>query len=121
MQQNMLRLSLVLVVFTLAAVAPAAAQHHSAQDHAEWVARSLRAMDTIKVGMTRAELLRMFMEEGGLSTRTRRRYIYRECPYFKVDVEFTPVGESTGPTFSEGSKDKIVKISRPFLEWSIVD
>src|SRR6266850_4946318 len=59
--------------------------------HSEWIAQSLREMETIKVGMTRADLLRVFREEGGLSTRTQRQYVYRECLYIKVAVEFEPV------------------------------
>jgi len=37
----------------------------------EWVANSLREMETIKVGMTRADLLKVFTTEGGLSTCKR--------------------------------------------------
>jgi hypothetical protein len=84
------------------------------------MAQSLREMETIKVGMTRADLLRVFREEGGLSTRTQRQYVYRECPYIKVAVEFERVGNAEAP-FPENGKDKIVKISQPFIEWSVVD
>jgi hypothetical protein len=78
-------------------------------------------METIKAGMTRAELLKVFAEEGGLSNRQWRQYVYLKCPYFKVKVEFEPVGEPEGPNSMESSKDKIVKISQPFLEWSVLD
>ena len=70
--------------------------------------------------MTRAELLTVFNEEGGLSTRTWRRYAYRDCPYIKVDVEFEVVGEPIAG-LSESPKDKIIKISKPFLERMILD
>jgi hypothetical protein len=88
-------------------------------EHTEWIAKSLKEIETVKVGMTRGDLLKVFSEEGGLSTRTWRRYVYRECPYIKVDVEFQPVGEPAKPT--QNPQDKIIKISRPFLEWSILD
>jgi hypothetical protein len=90
-------------------------------DHVKWVAISLKEMETIKVGMTRADLLIVFAEEGGLSNRQWRQYVYLKCPYFKVKVEFEPVGEPEGPNSMESSKDKIVKISQPFLEWSVLD
>jgi hypothetical protein len=90
------------------------------EDHIEWVAKALREMQTIKPGATRAELLRVFVEEGGLSTRTQRRYAYRECPYIKVDVTFEPVGEPA-EKLKELQPDKIARISQPFLEWSIAD
>ena len=75
---------------------------------------------SIAAGMTRADLLTVFTEEGGLSSRTQRTYVYRLCPYVKVDVEFTPI---TNPDdhLTELSNDKILKISRPYLQYSIAD
>lgn len=70
--------------------------------------------------MTRAELLKVFREEGGLSTRTWRRYAYHDCPFIKGDVEFEAVGEPEG-RLGESPNDKIIKISKPFLERSISD
>jgi hypothetical protein len=57
-------------------------------DHTAWVASVLKRMETIKTGMTRSTLLTVFTTEGGLSTVSHRTYVSRECPYFKVDVEF---------------------------------
>ena len=90
-------------------------------DHVKWVMNSLKEMETIKVGMTRADLLKVFSEEGGLSTRKWRQYVYQKCPYFKVKVEFEPVGEPEGPNSMESSKDRVVKISQPFLDWLVID
>lgn len=108
-----------LVVAGLTVFARSGAQSHDAKSHSEWIAQSLREMETIKVGMTREDLLRVFREEGGLSTRTQRQYVYRECPYIKVAVEFEPV--ETKAVLPENGKDKIVKISQPFIEWSVLD
>ena len=91
-----------------------------ADDHTEWIQRSLREIETVKVGMTRADLLKVFTEEGGLSTRTSRRYVYRDCLNIKVDVEFEPMDE-VGNKLVQSPNDKIVKISKPYLEWSIID
>jgi hypothetical protein len=88
--------------------------------HTEWLAKAQREMATIKPGMTRADLLKVFQEEGGLSTRTQRRYVYRGSLYIKVDVTFEAVGVP-GDKLAEAPKDKITKISKPFLEWSIID
>jgi len=77
------------------------------QSHVKWVEAGLKEMETIKVGMTRADLLKVFMEEGGVSTRKSRTYAYRKCPYFKVTFEFKPVGEELA--FEENSKDEIIK------------
>jgi hypothetical protein len=81
-------------------------------------------MQAVKVGMTRADLLKVFKTEGGLWTGLQRRYVYRECPYFKVDVEFEAVGRPAHDregrvTLAERSEDLIKKISRPYLAFPI--
>jgi hypothetical protein len=91
-----------------------------------WVGRSLKQMQSVKVGMTRADLLKVFTTEGGLSTGLRRTYVYRECPYFKVDVECKPVDrparDAAGRvTLVESGDDLIKSISKPYLGWSISD
>jgi hypothetical protein len=83
-------------------------------------------MQTIKPGMTRTDLLKVFTTEGGLSTPLHRTFVSRDCPYFKVDVEFQAVGRLSRDvngqvTSSGGGGDKIVKISRPYLQFSISD
>ena len=96
------------------------------QRRTEWIAASLREMEQIKVGMTRADLLKVFTTEGGLSTSLQRKFVYRDCPYIKVDVEFEPVGRPARDldgrvTLEEDRRDIITKISQPYLEWSILD
>jgi hypothetical protein len=81
-------------------------------------------MQTIKPGMTRRYLLEVFTTEGGLSTGLQRTFVNRDCPYFKVDVEFEAVGRPNRDadgrvTLVEGSQDVIVNISRPYLEFSV--
>ncbi len=93
-----------------------------AADHVAWVAKVVREMQALKPGMTRAELLKVVNEEGGLSTRTARRFASRKCPYIKVNVEFKAIGEPDGAAAgSASSRDEIIKVSAPFLEWSIGD
>jgi hypothetical protein len=94
--------------------------------HTAWVEQSLRRMRSVKAGQTRADLVKVFTTEGGLSTGLRRTYVYRECPYFKVDVEFEPVGRPARDaegrvTLEESDADVIKSISRPYLDWSITD
>lgn len=117
------RLLFVAALVALAAFAygPFAVEAQAPQNHTEWLAESLKEMETVKVGMTRADLLKVFEGEGGLSVPERRRYVYRKCPYIKVDVEFELAGGRGGIRSVEGPADKIVKISKPFLEWTITD
>jgi hypothetical protein len=98
----------------------------STDDHATWVADALIRMQSIESGMTRGELLTVFTTEGGLSSPLARTFVSRDCPYFKVDVEFRPVGRpSRGAdgrvTMIEDPRDVIIAISRPYLQFSILD
>jgi hypothetical protein len=90
------------------------------REHTEWVDSVMRSIQTIKPGATRKDLLRLFTEGGGVSTRNHRTFVYKQCPYIKVDVEFAPVGnEDNG--FTELPDDQISTISRPYLEYFIGD
>ncbi len=75
-------------------------------------------METIKPGMTREELLKVFTMEGGVSNARHRTYVSRDRPYFKVDVEFQTVSHAP---LVENGHDVILKISRPYLQFSIID
>jgi hypothetical protein len=91
-----------------------------------WVAEVLRRIETIKPGMTREDLLKVFTTEGGLSTGLQRTFVIRDCPYFKIDVQFKAVGRPSRDgngrvTLEEGSQDLIVQISRPYSQFGISD
>ena len=82
-------------------------------------------MQTIK-RMTRQALLTVFTTEGGLSTGLQRTFVSRDCLYFKVDVEFQTVGRPNRDgngrvTLVENGQDIILKISRPYLQFTIAD
>jgi hypothetical protein len=93
------------------------------QQHTKWIDHVMRSIATIKPGMTRKDLLSVFVEEGGLSTRTKKKYVYKHCPYIKVEVEFSPATDMEGnqDIAAENPEDRIVKVSRPYLEYSIMD
>jgi hypothetical protein len=42
-------------------------------EHTHWFAASLKEMQTVKVGMSRGELLKVFTTEGRLSTVRQRK------------------------------------------------
>jgi hypothetical protein len=127
---NMSKCALViatpLIVLALTASFLPGQSSRRAQEHTEWVAESLKEIQTIKVGMTRADLLKVFTTEGGLSSGLNRTYVFRGCPFIKVDVEFDPVGRPARDregrvTLVEANKDVIKKISKPYLDWSVLD
>ncbi|HEX8117176.1 MAG TPA: hypothetical protein VF521_07885 [Pyrinomonadaceae bacterium] len=96
----------------------AAAREARARD--EWVLKSLQEMHTVKACMTRGDLLKVFAEEGGLSTRRQRTYVYKGCRYFKVDVKFEPVGGAE-ERLAESPDDRVVEISKPYVDYGVLD
>jgi hypothetical protein len=108
-----------LCILSVSAVAQSESQQSPSQverTHTAWIAGALNAMQTIKAGMTRSDLMKLFTTEGGLSTTSQRTYVYRQCPYIKVDVKFAASSRD-----EEFPADKIVEVSRPYLAWSVMD
>ena len=112
------RFSLLCIVCIYgAATTSQEAQFGISGEHTAWIASVLRDVQTIEVGMTRADLTKRFTDEGGgLSTPSQRTYVYKLCPYIKVDVKFAASSRT-----KEQVTDKIVEISRPYLAWSVMD
>jgi len=120
----------LLTAFTLGACAVSMALRAQSvetdRDATTWIQTALKEIGTIKVGMTRAQLLLLFETEGGIYTRQQRTYVYRRSGDIKVDVQFEPVGRSTpdssGRVTLAGSDDDIITaISRPYLAWAVAD
>jgi hypothetical protein len=84
------------------------------------MSKALRECQKIKPGMTRAELEKVFTTEGGIWQAKHRIYVYRPCRYIKVEVDFNlsvPEQDVVKPL----PTDTISKISRPYLQWTIID
>ena len=84
------------------------------------ITSALTQCQTIKPGMTRADLLKVFTLEGGISTANHQTFIYRRCPYIKVDVDFI-LSSPTQPVLETRLTDAVSKISKPYLDWIIMD
>jgi hypothetical protein len=94
-----------------------------AQDHEAWLTQVLGKMETIKPGMTRFDLLKVFRTQGGLPRGLRETFVSQDCPYFKIDVEFEPVAglDNGGVRFSASPRDNrdvIVKVSKPYVQYA---
>ncbi len=96
--------------------------------HVSWVIQSMKRMEGIKPGMTRADLLKVFTPEGGL--QTGRNFAYRDCLYFHVVVEFEPTPQSMARDLSmtetrvqvEGLPGDVIKtISKPTIYGMVID
>jgi hypothetical protein len=101
-------------------------KRQSSCDHIAWVVECLERMLTIKSGMTRYQLMKIFSTEGGISTAKQRTYVSRDCPYFKVEVKFRRAADSgidgaRSEWIEERDDDVITSISGPFLQFSIMD
>ena len=83
-----------------------------------WTSKILEQINTIHVGMTRKDLLTVFNEDGGISTRIHETFVYKGCPNIKVDVDFSPAG---GANKQYNNEDRIVSISRPYLAYEVMD
>jgi hypothetical protein len=89
----------------------------------------MEKMETVKPGMTRWDVLKVFRAEGGVPAPTptptglqRSRFVSQDCPIFKIDVEFKPAGPNLGYNLSgfliEDNRDVIVKVSKPYAQFA---
>jgi hypothetical protein len=118
--------SAALVGATALRANPATDRSQCSQSHVDWVTKVLERMQTVKPGFTRKALLAVFTTEGGLSTGLGRTFVSQDCPFFKVDVEFNAVGrpnrdENGRVTLVEADEDIILKVSTPYLQFSVMD
>lgn len=80
------------------------------------IASVIMECQKIKPGMTRADLEKIFAPGGGISTVGQETFFYRHCYWIHVDVDFNPVSKD-----KKQSTDIILKISKPYLGWNIID
>lgn len=92
----------------------------AAEERMQWLAKVMREIQQIKPGMKREDLWKTFTTEGGISNRFQRTFVYAECPYIKVDVRFKAVNDPEN-ALKEDPEDIIESISKPYLEWSVMD
>jgi len=110
---SLARCCLFLLVSTLLTYAQASDRRSSGDEQAyrQRLEKSLASIQTIKLGMTRGDLLTLFKLDGGLQFTRMERYVHKQCPSIKVDVTFTPVGDT-----DDRWHDRIESLSKPYLE-----
>ena len=96
----------------------------------QWLQQRYFEATSIKEGMTRADLVKVFRMDGGLQPGLPNRYVLKSSNLIKVDVEFdVPVGSriipedlrfewgsETNVQFVSNDKLRIKHISKPYLE-----
>jgi hypothetical protein len=97
-----------------------------AQNHEVWLTHLTEKMETIKPGMTRWDVLKIFRadggptirKDGGLPTLLRQTFVSQDSPYLKIDVEFEPFTRVNGLRgfLPADNRDVIVKVSKPYVQ-----
>jgi hypothetical protein len=75
-----------------------------------WILSSLKSIQAVNVGMDSIDFFKLFMAENPFEKHGR--FLLRECPSLKVNVEF-------GASGSEHRAARITSVSQPFLDWEI--
>jgi hypothetical protein len=107
------------MIVALAAALMGSAIAQDAKDHNVWLGEQLKKLQSIKPGMTRAEVEKIMRRDGGISLFDPKsptedeRYIGKECQYCKATITFRKTGDSKG--------DVVEKVSKPYLEHAFYD
>jgi hypothetical protein len=116
----MIKSSILLGLVLIAGASSASLSPQAERTHSQWLRERYEEATSIKVGMTRADLKKIFSEDGGLQSVPACRYVLRSSEMIKVDVEFE---------FPEGTNDRtapdesvhIKSVSKPYLEQMYLD
>ncbi len=87
------------------------------ESHQKWLSERIIEAKSIKPGMSRAQLLKIFDVEGGLQSIPATRYVLKSCPMIKIDVSFKPGVAGRSSSVSE----PIAAVSKVYLDQVIAD
>ena len=95
-------------------------QVETSQTSKKWLQDRYEEATSVKVGMSREDLLKVFDQDGGLDTIPARRYTLRSCSMIKIDVEFDT---QYGVRYAKKPDPelKITNVSKPYLEYASLD
>ena len=89
------------------------------QAHQQWLEERYKEAISIKPGMSRADLIMLFDEDGGVQMVAATRYVLKSCRLIQIEVKFNAYGADFRAI---PAKDlKIIDISRPFLQPMALD
>lgn len=86
----------------------------------DWLEKRLKEAESIRVGSSYADVVKVFRGDGGLSTATKHRFVLILCPYLKVDIEFEdkPGTKARHPVPATA---RVVSVSKPYFEREFAD
>ncbi len=87
------------------------------KEHNAWVEKCLKDFESIKIGMTRKEIDKVFPLAGGIQSASPGRYIHPTCPYFHIDIEFDFKRDKANQGRAITSDDdQVISVSKPYIE-----
>jgi len=89
--------------------------------HYQWLLERLEETQSLRAGMTRADLLKVFEPDGGLQRIPPERYVLRSCYLIKVHVEFEFPKGTSRTNLPPDTELKISAISKAYLEPMTMD
>ena len=117
--RRLLVLTILLLLFSVVSSGTTYPQQPSTCDGCSVVQDALKASDALKPGMSRKDLEERFEPDGGMQTGGWGRYVFRRCRTIKIDVRFSGAEEGRGAEMLP--TDKLVGVSRPYLETPFMD
>jgi hypothetical protein len=98
------------------------AQQSSVQDQLEiLIKEAISVAGNLKEGSIRSEVERDFVLDGGLQFgRRTARYMFKKCHFIKITVEYS-LEEKAGNWIDGSPNDRVVSVSKPYLEYPFMD
>ena len=93
-------------------------QNNVDKAHQQWLEERYKEATSIKPGMTRSDLLKLFWRDGGFQSATEQRFVLKSCHLIKIEVRFDKYD------FANKQPDdsiRIVEVSRPYLQPMALD
>jgi hypothetical protein len=83
--------------------------------------KSKETLSTIKPGMTRRDVYKISRNDPQRDSREKSAYGCLDYPCLKVKIEFEAVGKPDSSDGLDSSRDKVLRVSEPFFEFTISD
>ena len=82
------------------------------------VERALADYGHLSVGITRRDIPKNFVPDGGAQFASKTRFVHAECKYLHVDVEFDLFKPDS---IQPSPEDKVARVSKLYVEWPAKD
>ncbi len=119
--KNLVHIISIGLAFGMLSLVPIAAvgQQNTACSECSVIEEALKAVRQLGPGASRQQLDVEFEMDGGLQDMRGSRYVYRRCHSIKIDVRFEKAPEGMGA--ETRPSDRLVSVSRPYLELPFAD